>query len=268
MRILLTKEGAEALRTLATEIPNTIDNIVYSTEHLLSVYQTVSDELGVHELGFYDMVFSVKQAQEISTEAIAAVPALLLTTADKIDDYINLHQTYQDISPAGEGYGSKIHENVTSSGEKQIGQRTVFEIVTLKNTLELTDGDPTVLQAGGLYRDIKKSVDSKLYEVHHIPPQSVFDEKFASLPAIAMLKEDHAGTSSFRGRMGRTYTTYFPSGVSDSQYKQEITDLINRGMLAEAIRNEIYEIRNEFGCVKNYAQIGLQVSGLNEVSQQ
>lgn len=248
MKLALNMHSVAALRTLAAEIPSAIDNIVYSTERLLSVYRTVSDSLGVHGPDFYDMVLSVKRAQETSAEAIVTVPILLTTTADKIENYINWHPAYQDSGVEEVTFKSYTDEHIIApSEEAQIRQRTVFEITALKNSLELSDGDPSVVQVGGAYRDVKKSVDSTLYEVHHIPPQSVFADSFDALPTIAMLKQDHEKTSSYRGKMNKTYQPHFPSEVAHLQHKHGITDLINHGLLAEAIRNEIYEIRDTFG---------------------
>lgn len=248
MKLALNMHSVAALRTLAAEIPSAIDNIVYSTERLLSVYRTVSDSLGVHGPDFYDMVLSVKRAQETSSEAIAAVPTLLTTSADKIENYINWHPTHYDSGVDGVTFKSYTVEHIVAPAEDvQIRQRTVFEITTLKNSLELTEGDSSIVQLGGVYRDVKKIVNSTLYEVHHIPPQSVFADNFESLPAIAMLKQDHAKTSSYRGRINKTYQPHLPSEVAYPQHKTGTKELIEQGLLAEAVRNEIYEIRAMFG---------------------
>ena len=189
MKLSLDMRSVDALRTLAGAIPGAIESIVCSTQRLVSVYQTVSETLGVHESYFYEMVLSVKKAQEISADAVASVPDLLLSTADKIERYVHSHPTCQDDSNLEIiSKGKEIRAESTSSENMQLVQHTIFEIETLKDSLDLTDGDPAVAQAGGAYREVKKSVDSTIYEVHHIPPQSIFVDSFESLPAIAMLK--------------------------------------------------------------------------------
>ena len=248
MKLALNMYSVNALRKLAAEIPETMSNIVYSTNRLLSTYHAVSDTLGAHEPDFYNMVLSVKHAQEVSREALEAIPNLLTATADKIEDYINWHPTLQRSSAEEVEFKSYTVDHITApSDNQQIRHRTIFEITTLMNSLELSDGDPTVFQAGGPYRDVKKCVDSTLYEVHHIPPQSVFTDSFDSLPSIAMLKQDHAKTSSYKGKMNKTYQPIFPSEVVYPRHKQGVKDLIEQGLLAEAIRNEIYELRAMFG---------------------
>ena len=47
--------------------------------------------------------------------------------------------------------------------------------------------------------------------------------------------------------MNKAYQPTFPSDVMYTRHKQGIKDLIEQGLLAEAIRNEIYEIRAVFG---------------------
>lgn len=243
MKLALYMNSAAALRKLAEEIPAAIDNIVFSTERLLAVYQSLSDTLGVHEAEFYEMILSVKRAKDVSCEAVAAISEILTRAADKIERYVGLYSADS---------GSRIENTPTEAlnepqGDELLVVRTIIELAALRYSLELTDGDPCVMQLGGAYRDVKKSADSALYEAHHIPPQCVFDEKRYALPAIAMLKEDHAKTSSFRWRMNKAYQSIFPDDNTHARYKESVLELLSRGMLAEAVRNEVYEIRESFG---------------------
>lgn len=134
-----------------------------------------------------------------------------------------------------------------SEADANIAKRTIFEMQAFIDTLDLTQGDPAIAQVGGVYRDVKKNVDSTLYEVHHIPPQSVFTDSFERLPTIALLKEDHAQTSSYRGKMNKAYQPSFPDEAAYPKHKQIVRNLAGDGMFAEAVRNEIFEIRQTFG---------------------
>ena len=45
----------------------------------------------------------------------------------------------------------------------------------------------------------------------------------------------------------KAHDLHFPAPVESVPHKQSIEDMIGDGFLAEAIRNEIYEIRSTFG---------------------
>lgn len=93
MKLALNTESAIALREFAESMPLAIQNIVESTEKVVQVYQSVAEELGVHNQDFYDMLMLIKKAQEETAEAIQKLPKMLTTTADKIDAYVAAHPT-------------------------------------------------------------------------------------------------------------------------------------------------------------------------------
>ena len=126
--------------------------------------------------------------------------------------------------------------------------RTVFELETLLETLDLTDGDPAFLQLGGPYSEVKKQTAGQGYEAHHIPPQSVFDESIRQhLPTIAITKEDHGRTSSYRGRMRAKARSFLPDVDAPKRHKERLIENLERGFLAEMVRNEVYEFKDAFG---------------------
>lgn len=93
MKLALNTESAIALREFAESMPLAIQNILESTEKVVQVYQSVAEELGVHNQDFYDMLMLIKKAQEETAEAIQELPKMLTTTADKIDAYVAAHPT-------------------------------------------------------------------------------------------------------------------------------------------------------------------------------
>lgn len=224
------------------------------------------DELIGKQYDFQGIMSASKNANMANSDVIfeisapAGMPALDLTDVDYFQEVMfdspqchikdivaeGYNTTRIKISVTSPQTSNSIADTINPLDNIKIGQRTVFEIATLKKFLDLSSGDFSISQLGGIYRDVKKSVDSALYEVHHIPPQSVFADDFENLPAIAVLKEDHAKTSSYRGKMNKSYQSYLP-GETAAQHKQSVKDLIDQGNLAEAIRNEIYEIREVFG---------------------
>lgn len=249
--------------------------IIDSTEKIISVYYSVNGNLGVHEPDFHEMLTCIRHAQDTSVDALQAIPNILLTTANKIEDYIALHPVSDYMCEENATFKSNAIKDITTTlNSDYIRDRTIFEIQTLQKSLELTNGEANILQIGGIYKDIKKHVNSDLYEIHHIPPQSVFIENSKKLPAIAILKEDHAKTSTYRGKMKKSYRPFLPSEKKYLRYKLEIQALITQGLLAEAIRNEIYEIRDTFGskydgAIKQYFDsllVYIQNKGSSEIS--
>ena len=88
MKLALNNESAAAMREFADSMPVAIENIVQSTEKVVQVYQLVADSVGPHNQDFYNMLMSIKSAQEIAAEAVQELPGKLIETADKIDAYV------------------------------------------------------------------------------------------------------------------------------------------------------------------------------------
>lgn len=86
MQLSLNTESANALRDFAAAMPLAMGNIMTDTETLLRTFQSVSETLGVHAQDFSDMLAHIKKAQEDADEAVGALPPMLSSTADKIDD--------------------------------------------------------------------------------------------------------------------------------------------------------------------------------------
>lgn len=124
----------------------------------------------------------------------------------------------------------------------------MHELTTLIDSMELTDGDPAFTQLGGPYSQVKKQLTGTKYEAHHIPPQSVFAEGLRDkLPTVAITKDDHGRTSSYRGRMGAKKEPLLPGGPPPQKHKDLVLDALNQGFLPEMVRNEVYEFRRDYG---------------------
>ncbi len=87
LKMMLSHEGANFLRDWADNMPIAIQNIIVSTEKVVSVYQSVSEDVGPHRDAFYQMLLHIKKAQENSVDALTTLPIQLRNTADKIDYY-------------------------------------------------------------------------------------------------------------------------------------------------------------------------------------
>ena len=124
--------------------------------------------------------------------------------------------------------------------------RALHDIVSISKDLELTDGDPKTTQLGGLHKDVQGQIDG--FESHHIPAQSVQDVNPRDLPTIALSKEDHAQTDSYRWKSNREYEPFLPDGLDDHPtYKQEAEEMIDSGKYTDLVRDELYNIRDATG---------------------
>lgn len=135
----------------------------------------------------------------------------------------------------------------TLSATPAVDERTIFELESLMKEVEFGDGDSSTIQCGGAHKNVQKTVKGQGYESHHIPARSVFSDKANELPTIAITKEDHKKTTSFKGRMRSKYNPSIPSNIEVKTHKENVQEKIDQGLLAEAIRDEIYEIRDAFG---------------------
>ena len=124
--------------------------------------------------------------------------------------------------------------------------RALYDIVSISKDLDLTDGDSEITQLGGLHKDVQGQIDG--FESHHIPAQSVQDVNPRDLPTIALSKEDHALTDSYRWKSNREYEPFLHDGLDDHPtYKQEAEEMIESGNYTNLVRDEIYNIRDISG---------------------
>lgn len=137
----------------------------------------------------------------------------------------------------------------------------------MRETLELTEGDPSVLQLGGFHGDVKKNEQKKAggYESHHIPAQSVFSVCADELPAIALTKEDHKKTDSYAGKQGHRFKPILPGVQEQGTYKEEVISDIDGGApgFISVVRAEIYNIKDQFGS-KYDGALGQYLDALSE----
>lgn len=88
MELSLNSQSAQALREFADAIPRAVERITNDTVKLISLYQSISEQLGVHRDDFYLVLLHIQKMQIISAEALEVLPIMMRKTADEIDDYI------------------------------------------------------------------------------------------------------------------------------------------------------------------------------------
>lgn len=81
-------EGVAALREFAQAIPVAVQNIDESTKKLMTVYNSVAEDVGVHSGQFLEILEYVKSAQKLAADAVEQLPAELEKTAAGIESYI------------------------------------------------------------------------------------------------------------------------------------------------------------------------------------
>ena len=161
----------------------------------------------------------------------------------------------QDAFHYGENYGENREraddsfdetcaEKINPS-EDEINERTINELETLLDSLDLGEGDLEVEQIAGTYKEIKGSeIKGEVGEAHHIIPQSLVEQNKEIETAIELEKRDHRALPTTGGIINRKYESFLPDSPQDiMRHRDEIMELIDRGEYAEAFRNEVLEIR-------------------------
>jgi hypothetical protein len=87
------------------------------------------------------------------------------------------------------------------------------------------------LYRGGAYGDIIKAPKPDGIEAHHIPPKSVSGISTVKGPAIQMLKEDHALTSSYK---------YSKKSI---EYRNDMQKKVEAGDMRGAVATDFWDLR-------------------------
>jgi len=126
------------------------------------------------------------------------------------------------------------------------------QITEIRTSLELQSGETHVHQLGGSYGAIRRwlrhnHIDG--YEAHHIPSKAVVRGwgTVYSLPAIALLEEDHAKTDSYRYKSLKKYQSFLPDVSEKLNYLEDAKERLSAGQLFELIKIELWNIRDQCG---------------------
>lgn len=141
-------------------------------------------------------------------------------------------------------YSEAIDNGDNDTAEKY---RALYEINSIKDDLQLSDGDTNIKQLGGYYKDVKAK--AKGYQSHHIPAKSIQSGNEKNMPTIALLEEDHKLTDSYGGKQKTHLADSFLSDktVADPRYKKVTEDLIDSGNYTDLVRSELYNVRDVCG---------------------
>lgn len=256
----VSESAVSALKSLSGELNRFSENSNAIYETLYNEFEEQKDGLGKHSDSIGKLIGDIQVVIQDMTR-ISDKLQLKLNKAAMIRGKVGNENPYlgvvcggaQSVVVGSSNAGVSAQSNSTGTDGRSpsrvpsIDERTIFELESFLKEMDFTDGDVSVIQCGGAYKDVTKTTTGKQYEAHHIPAKSIFSDKMRELPTIALTKEDHAKTSSYKGRMGSVYKPFIPSKVELSNHKGNVQKKVDQGFLAEMIKDEIYEIRHAFG---------------------
>lgn len=265
----VTEDAVNALKSLSGELASLCKNSTELYQTLYSEFEDQKDGLGKHSDSIGKLIGAIQdiiqditrisdklqiklnKAAMIRGKAINGNPYSVIASSitssgvtGSSNGGVSVSSGSNSVTSGSAGSGTAYQP---SSSTPSVDVRTIFELESFLKEMDFTDGDASVIQCGGAYKDVTKITTGKQYEAHHIPAKSVFSDKMRELPTIALTKEDHSKTSSYKGRMGSVYKPFIPSKVELSNHKGNIQKKVDQGFLAEMIKDEIYEIRHAFG---------------------
>ncbi len=248
----VNEEGTRALRIMANAIESAANQMIASINNFRSIADENEDALGPHKPSLDDVIEDLYNDFKSLIEPVNNISDILNEIAEDYQEIIDtsLIKSEKDNSHSG-GVSGKISSNSAKSkcenNVPSIDERTIFELESFLEEMDFSDGDSSIIQSGGSHKNVKNTVKGKGYESHHIPARSVFSNKAEDLPTIALTEEDHTKTSSFKGRMRSKYKPFIPGNEDFPNHKGMVQQKVDEGLLAETIKDEIYEIRDTFG---------------------
>ena len=88
-KLSLNTETVEVLYYFADRLPVAVSNISESTNRLLSIYNSLADDLGVHNNDFQIMLLNTQKSLLLANEAFMYVEKFSRNAAEKINNYLN-----------------------------------------------------------------------------------------------------------------------------------------------------------------------------------
>ena len=250
----VTEESVKAMQDLASQLTSVLNEIESEFQQLVSVYEENKDGLGYHSGEIGKLIKDVEEQETIAKK----IGKILVNKLRKSAAFRKAHieKGYstgkKGSKPDGEASGTDSSSDNTgqqSGKEKQYAEYVLHEIAALENTLELTEGDPGVLQLGGYHGDVRNDVEKKAcgYESHHMPSQGALADHPDKLPTIAISKDDHKLTDSYGGKQRKRYISIFPDLEPEEAYKAGVIKMIQEGRFVEVVRDEIYNLIDQCG---------------------
>ena len=241
----VTAEAIAAMEQINSQLVNESQKISTETNNIFNTFEECKNGLGAHSDDIQDLIREIreqnKEAEKIIQKLRLKLQRAIIIRKKHLENsrYTGTQTRIQSATGNGSGEGGRTLSAVD--------ERTIFELESFLEEMCFTDGDTSIIQSGGSHRDVRSIITGQQYESHHIPARSVFSDNANDLPTIALTKDDHTKTSSFRGRMGRTYKPFIPGNTEYPNHKGSIEEKVDQGLIAEIIKDEIFEIKDAFG---------------------
>lgn len=230
----VSEESVERMRQLAGGLMDTEESLTGEIIVLKNCFEENETGLGAHSQDIMALIMDMEEPVKDSSAAVKTLSFKLLKAAA-------IRQAHIDNS---------IYAQKGGKGFDLAAESFITDMTGLKSTMSLGKGDPSVKQLAGIHKKVQKE-DGEGYESHHIPSAAVLKEFGISTddwPTIALKKEDHAKTDSYRGKQKTRYKPFLPGVVGGETYKEEAVKKLDQGGgFSELVRDEIYNIREQCG---------------------
>lgn len=227
-------DAIEALKQHAGALENLIGKFDNDINEIERAYSENAGGLGAHS---EDIEALIEELKDILKDCHPQLQKLSLKMAKSA----MIRQAHIDAS---------VYKKVSTSTGNLAVDSFVTDVAGLKSTMSLGEGDSETKQLAGVHKQVRQK-DGPGFESHHIPSAAAlkqFGIDTDGWPTIALTKEDHAKTDSYRGKQSKKGQSIFPDAPQSGTYKEESVEMIARGGgFFELVRDEILNIREQCG---------------------
>lgn len=232
--LAVNEQSVEVLNGLAEQLLEITNVISSETASLKAVYEENQNGLGNHAADIKNLI------DDLATNE-ADAGKLIMKLGLKLKRSAMIRQKHID---------NNLYANGTGSFEVQSFKT---DLSGIRSTLDLGAGDSCVQQLAGIHKAVQRN-EEKGYESHHIPSAAVLKEfgiDKDKWPTIALTKEDHAKTDSYRHKQLKKYQSIFPDVAESPTYKEQGIELMGEpGGFFQLVRDEVLNIKA--GCGDKY----------------
>lgn len=247
-----SEEGVRILCKLVDEIRDRMDMISIETDSISSAIEEHGELLGPHYKSLVKSIEQIKNAIRQSTIPIVEVSDKLSLVARKYQDIIADDPFCVELIDGINSYKMTNGKGMAIEGSARSVEIEAFkrDIIGLQSTMDLSDGEQGIVQLSGIH-DFVRNNDGTGYESHHIPSAAVLKEfgiDTNQWPTIALRKEDHELTDSYKGKQRKVLRSEIDPQNAMGTYKEESINMIaSSGGLFQLVRDEIYNIKDACG---------------------
>lgn len=230
----VTEDSVDQLKQLSSALVDVANDLENSISTLKDSFDDNADGLGAHS---GDIAVLIEDMDNLISNTKTIVNKLSF----KILKAATVRQAHID---------NNLYDSHDYGGFSLEVASFVTDITGIKSTMSLGEGDSSVKQLAGIHKEVQKN-DGPGFESHHIPSAAALKEfgiDTQGWPTMALTKEDHAKTDSYRYKQRKITEPFFPDSPKNGTYKEETIKLLDRpGGFFELVRDEIYNIREQCG---------------------